>query len=270
MNTTALIVGLAVALLPTDAPRRDATQAGVTMTFVANAGVMLSAGNSKVLIDALFREYDGYPIAADSTRDAIEAARAPFDGVDLVLVTHRHGDHFHPASVARHLESNPGAVLFTSRQVVDSMRKGASSHTVNSQRVLPRTTPPPTRSVQIVNGVVVELLGLPHGGRRHRAVEHLAYIVNIGGRRVLHTGDAELSEETLRPFRLDTARIDVAILPSWIVAEEEGRAVVQRWIRPKQVVAVHLSNDGETDARQLATHMPGVISFWRSLDVRTW
>jgi L-ascorbate metabolism protein UlaG (beta-lactamase superfamily) len=34
--------------------------------------------------------------------------RAPFDGVDVVLVTHRHGDHFHPAAVAAHLRADVG------------------------------------------------------------------------------------------------------------------------------------------------------------------
>ena len=121
-----------------------------------------------------------------------------------------------------------------------------------------------------MNGIVVELIGLAHGGSRHRAVEHLAYIVEIGGRRVLHTGDADLSAETLRAFRLDTARIDVALVPSWFIADDEGRAVVQRWIKPKQVVAIHLPPQGEREARKLSALLPGVVSFWRSLDVRSW
>jgi L-ascorbate metabolism protein UlaG (beta-lactamase superfamily) len=67
---------------------------GVTVTFIANEGVMLSGGGRKVLIDALFERYStGFALADDSTRAALAAARAPFDSVDLLLFTHRHGDH---------------------------------------------------------------------------------------------------------------------------------------------------------------------------------
>src|SRR5687768_7401398 len=81
---------------------------GVTITFLANEGVMLSSGNRKVLIDALFLSYGpGYAVPADSTQRALHNARSPFDLVDLILVTHRHGDHFHPVPAAAHLRTNP-------------------------------------------------------------------------------------------------------------------------------------------------------------------
>src|SRR5687768_3392502 len=75
-----------------------ATSDGVTITFLANEGVMLSAGGKKVLIDGLFLKYQsGFALPADSTQRALQSARPPFDNVDLILATHRHGDHFHPA-----------------------------------------------------------------------------------------------------------------------------------------------------------------------------
>ena len=104
--TAALALGLA-ATLPAAATSAQgpAAQNGVAITFLANEGVMLSSGTTKVLIDGLFVKYEtGFALPADSTRAALEAARAPFDAVDLILVTHHHGDHFHPAPVAAHLQ----------------------------------------------------------------------------------------------------------------------------------------------------------------------
>jgi L-ascorbate metabolism protein UlaG (beta-lactamase superfamily) len=246
----------------------------VTITFLANEGVLLTTAGKAVLIDALFRKYEtGYAVPDDSTRSALERARPPFDRVNLVLVTHRHGDHFHPAPVVSHLVANRGAILLTSAQVIDSLRgRIPVAASGLPARLLARTTAPGSRQRAVVNGIGVELLGLPHGGRRHRAVEHLAYIVELGGRRVLHVGDADLTEATLSPFRLDTARIDVALIPYWAITGREGRRLVEQWIRPKHVVAFHVGEGAEIERapREVQSAMPGAITFTKPLDTRRW
>jgi len=244
---------------------------GLSVTFLANEGVLLSSGGTQVLIDALFVKYgDGYAVPADSTQAALERARPPFDSVDLVLVTHRHGDHFHPAPAAAHLAANRGATLLTSQQVIDSMRHVPGIARL-APRMVARTMAPGTRRRVIVNGLPVELLGLPHGGRRQRHVEHLGYVVELGGRRLLHVGDAELSEATLAPLGLDTSRIDVALLPAWAVTDRGSRQAIERWIRPRQVVAFHLSDGaGGREVREVQDAWRGADVFVRSLEVRSW
>lgn len=245
---------------------------GVTITFLANEGVVLSSSDRQVLIDGLFRHYgDEFHLPADSTRVALERAAGPFRDVDLVLVTHRHGDHFHPASVASHLMANPGALLLTSQQVIDSLRGSLPAGHRLESRLLARTQPPLRKAQETVNGIRVELLGLPHGGRQRNVVEHLGYVVDIGGRRVLHVGDTDISEATFAAFRLDTARIDVALLPDWMVASTEGRRVIERWIKPRHVVAFHVPVDGLTGAADKARRaLPGAMAFTRSLESRTF
>ena len=246
--------------------------AGVSITFLANEGVMLSSGNKKVLIDALFQKYEtGYAVPADSTQAALAAARAPFDGVNLILVTHRHGDHFHPAPVVAHLRANSRATLLTSRQVIDSLRSRIPPKAGLGRRMLARTTVPGARRGEAINEIVVEVLGLPHGGRRHRGVEHLGYIVEMGGRRVLHVGDSDITEAAFAPFRLDTARIDVALLPAWMVTSSEGRRVIERWIRPRQVIAFHVGEGEQQEVtRAVQSAMPGAVTLVRSLETRRW
>src|SRR5688572_24828585 len=115
-------IGLAMSTFVLGAPAHH----GLSLTFLANEGVMLSGDGKKVLIDALFLKYErGYAVAADSTLAALQRARPPFDSIDLVLVTHRHGDHFQPVPVEAHLRANPRATLVTSLQVIDSLRRYA-------------------------------------------------------------------------------------------------------------------------------------------------
>jgi L-ascorbate metabolism protein UlaG (beta-lactamase superfamily) len=263
--TLAAALFLAAFPVPAQTPRQ-----GVTITFLANEGVLLAAQGRKVLIDALFEKYKtGFALPADSTRAALAAARAPFADVDALLFTHYHGDHFQPAPVVAHLRANPRATLVTSSQVIDSLRGRLRANDPITQRMRARTTSPGMRRREVVNGISIELLGLPHGGRP--AVEHLGYIVELGGRRVLHLGDTDFSAETFAPFRLDTLGIDVALIPEWALLHAPSRAVVQRWIRPRQIVAIHVGEgDGVRVERALQRVLPAAVTFSRPLESRTW
>ena len=244
---------------------------GVSITFIANEGVMLSDGRHKVVIDALFERYESFPIAHDTIQRALASARAPFDSLDLILVTHHHGDHFHPAPVVSHLMANPRSRLVASSHVIDSLRSRVTRGAPVNSRILSRTTPPGQRRREVINGIPVEILGIAHGGRRPSEVEHLGFIVDIGGRRVLHIGDVGGSEADFAPLRLDTARIDVALVPMWMVTEPSGRATIDKWIRPRQTVAIHLAEGAPERQMRVATAaMPGTTAFLRSMETRRW
>ncbi|HUQ81483.1 MAG TPA: MBL fold metallo-hydrolase [Gemmatimonadaceae bacterium] len=271
----ALLLSLTPALgIAQTPPARAATVAdSLTITFLANEGVMLASGGKKVLIDGLFLKYKtGFATPADSTQRALQQAQPPFDGVDVILATHQHGDHFHPVPVAAHLRANRRATFLTAQQVIDSLRKHAPARELPASRFIARTSADGTRRRDIVNGVVVETLGIPHGGGwRSRGLEHVAYIVELGGKRILHVGDASFSDEALAPFHLDTARIDVALVPAWLVTDEDGRQLVERWIRPRQVVGIHVMEGDEQHAdAALRAALPGAFTFTRSLEQRRW
>ncbi|HET9439198.1 MAG TPA: MBL fold metallo-hydrolase [Longimicrobiales bacterium] len=258
---------LCLAAVPTYPQERHA---GVTVTFLANEGVLLTAGGRKVLIDALFEKYKtGFALPADSTRSALAGARAPFNDVDAVLFTHYHGDHFHPAPVAAHMRANARATLLTSQQVIDSLHGRLSAGEPIANRFRARSMAPGAKRREIVNGIRIDVLGLPHGGRPD--VQHLGFIVELGGRRVLHLGDADFNAQTFAALRLDTMRIDVALVPEWALLDGQSRQIVQRWIRPRQIVAIHvMEGQQERVARAVRRVLPSATTFTRSLETRTW
>ena len=241
---------------------------GVTITYLASEGVLISDGTRKVLIDALFERYGPeYATPHDSTQRALAGAQGMFRDVDVILVTHRHGDHFHPRPMRAHLLANSRATLATSSQVIDSLSVIGA---VPAKQILRRTMLPGARLRETVNGVSIEYLGIPHtGGSRHGHVEHLGYIVELGGRRILHLGDAGTIDSAFQRLRLDTARIDVALVPSWFTTE--ARELIGRWIKPKQVVAIHMG-EGDTvrGPARVREAMPGADVFSRSLETRRW
>ena len=264
-----LLALLASAGVPSQT-QAQARQPGVTVTFLANEGVLLAAGGRKVLIDALFEKYKtGFALPADSTRAALAAARAPFNDVDAVLFTHYHGDHFHPAPLAAHMRANPRAILLASGQVIDSLQGRLSAGDPSSDRFRARSLARGAKQREVVNGISIDVLGLPHGGRQD--VQHLGFIVELGGRRVLHLGDADFNAQTFAALRLDTMRIDVALVPDWALLDEQSRQIVQRWIRPRQIVAIHvMDGEGARVAGAVRRVLPRAVTFARPLETRTW
>lgn len=267
MRRHLIVVGLLLG--PVAAAQTPAARpaAGLELTYLANEGVLLSSGDRQVILDGLFRFYrDAFPLAPDSVRAALEHARPPFDGIDLVLVTHRHGDHFHPTDVARHLEANSDAILLTSAQVIDSLRGSLTDPARTAGRLRAPVVAAGGRHREVVNGITVDLLGIPHGPTR-QLPDHRVYLVELGGVRVLHLGDADLAPERYAAFRLDTARIDVALVPQWMLLSDEGRRTIERHIRPRQVVAFHFPADGaERVAERVRRAWPGAIALLRPLE----
>jgi hypothetical protein len=80
-----------------------------------------------------------------------------------------------------------------------------------------------------------------------------------------------VSEANFAPFRLDTARIDVALIPNWVVTNDEGRRVIERWIHPRQVVAFHVgTDDADRASGDVRSVMPNAVTFARSLETHRW
>jgi L-ascorbate metabolism protein UlaG (beta-lactamase superfamily) len=240
----------------------------LTLTYLANEGVVLSAGGRQVIIDGLFRFYGrDFAVAPDSVRAALEAARPPYDGIDLLLVTHRHGDHFHPVSVASHLAANSNAHLLTSGQVIDSLRGSLREPHRVVGRIHRQRVAAHTKHRDTINGITVESLGLIHNP--HQGIEHLGYVVELGGYRVLHIGDADL--EPNRYQALELGRIDVALVHSWMVTTASGKRVLEEIIRPKHVVVFHLSEtDRDRTAARVQSALPNAVTLMRPLHQLTF
>ncbi|MDH3746431.1 MAG: MBL fold metallo-hydrolase [Acidobacteriota bacterium] len=209
---------------------------GVKITYLANEGFLLVSGEQKVLIDALFPGITHYSAVPEPTRSRLESAKPPFDGVDLVLATHFHDDHFGAREVARHLAAS-GAVFLSTPQVAELLRPKLTGRAANIWAHFPEEG---ERTTVSHAGIDVTILNLHHGRDRNPPVENLGFLLELGGLRILHIGDTEVSKNDIRPYRLNEAQIDVALVPSWFLAEPQWQGVVEE-IQPARVVAMHLA-----------------------------
>ncbi len=255
-----------------DAQNETPQTASLEIQYIANEGVLLSSKKKRVLIDGLHRRYgDAYAFLPDAEREKIEKARAPFQNIDLILVSHYHGDHFHPESVGSYLTSDPKTIFASSPQVVEELSTKFSSFAAIKDRVTPLAYELKSRKPMKLAGIDVEVLGVGHGSGRHAAIQNLGHVVSIGGKKVLHIGDADISTEIFDAFDLETRGIDIAVLPFWFLTAKTGRELVERHIRPKHIIATHITPSEANDVeKQVKQHYPKADVFNTMLEKRSF
>jgi L-ascorbate metabolism protein UlaG (beta-lactamase superfamily) len=208
----------------------------LTVEYLANEGVLISHGETQILVDALFGDgLPEYPTAPTAVRDSLERALGRFGVIDIVLVSHVHRDHFNAQSLARHLRANPGARVAGSTQVRDSLRLLASwSDSGRTTAIRPDPSRPYTFRI---GDLTLEAHGIPHPPSRNEPVEHLVWVISIGGVRVMHAGD---SSPTMAELEAAAGTgVDLFLAPSWILGGARGAERIAA-TRASQVAAIHL------------------------------
>jgi len=245
-----------ITLLPW-APLRAQT-GEVSLTYLANMGVLVERGDTRIVIDGLhrggLREYAAVPPAL---LDPLEQARTPFPALTLALTTHRHLDHFDAASVAARLAADTGVVYVAAGETVDSLY---------ARTLLPRSHPrvraavPPEQGETRLGfpGLELSVLDLPHNPTPSRRVANVGFLLDLGGFRILHVGDADPARERFDPHRLSQRAVDVAIVPFWYLTGEDD--AVRTSIGARVWVATHIPPaDTASVRRQVLARMPDAL-----------
>ncbi len=241
------------------------------ITYIANEGFLVETGSRKILIDAIFDDetisYSHVPDAATLAR--MRSAQAPFDGLDLILVTHSHRDHFSSGPMLDHLRANPEAVLIAPPQAVSMLR--AADPDLDRLGAQVREIP-----LELFDSAELEVAGIrvlairfrhsaymetdPETGKlrdRHATVENLIYLIEADGVKLMHVGDATLDQnlEYLERDHHLSGPFDVAFL-EYFDWSEETRELLDRWVRPERIVFMHLPTDAEK-IEALDAHLSG-------------
>lgn len=268
-------------LLPVNSPASVTASSQLEVHYLANEGFLIAGGGKRVLIDALFRQgVSGYAKPSAELREKTERARAPFDGVDLVLATHFHADHFDPLAVVSHLAHNREALFVSTGQAVEKMKasEGIEASVIDRVRGL---RPGEGERIRIAHrGVNLQVLNIHHG--RNRPIENLGFIVEIGGKKILHIGDSEASAVDFQVYNLAADRIDIAFLPYWYFLSDGFKRAVREAIKPARIVLMHIPPSSERDAdlerrggrekvfAAILSEFPQAVFFEREMERKTF
>ncbi|MCP4045633.1 MAG: MBL fold metallo-hydrolase [Gammaproteobacteria bacterium] len=228
------------------APNSEPTSA--TAQYMANEGLMVVQGETKVVFDPLFRNgYGQYQLLPKAMEEALFAGEPPFDGIDAVFISHHHGDHFSPKDILRLLKAQPGIHLYAPIQAVNGMRKVADTQ---DKRVFERVTAvelaykdaPVTLKME---GLIIEAVRIPHAGwpNGRLDVENISWRVTLNeATTVVHMGDADPNDVH---FERDVTYWDkrhthMAFPPYWFFSSTVGNGILKNRIKPDHSVGVHV------------------------------
>jgi L-ascorbate metabolism protein UlaG (beta-lactamase superfamily) len=222
-----------------------------TAQYLANAAVLVTNSETKVVFDPLFRnDFGSYERVPEAMEDALFAGAPPFDGLDAVFISHYHEDHFSAIDVLRLLETRTDLRLYAPTQAVAGMREIASARLdavidrVNAIALQYRDAP-----VSLEHGpLFIEAVRVPHAGwpARQQQVENIAFRVTLDAETtVVHLGDADASDAHFAPDGgyWSRRRTDAAFPPYWFFLSEAGRQVLERRIAPTRSIGMHVPAD---------------------------
>lgn len=215
-------------------------QADVTITRLANAGVIISDGQHRVMIDGMVVEpyavYGGLP--ADAIAD-YSSANGDFAGIELALVSHRHHEHNQPAFACTFLQASRATELYASEQVIGLVREFCRELAANSRRV--HVIDPQYGLPEVIerDGVRVSVFPLSHGAKYAR-IDNYGHLVEIGGMKVLHVGDAAMEPADFEKAGLAEIKLDVALVPIGFFQPGPGIEIIQRFMNAPVKIAVHI------------------------------
>ena len=209
----------------------------VELTFIANEGVMIHQGETRVLIDALtWNSYDGtYALASDEARTAMINGLPPFDGIDALLFTHIHGDHSDASAAVEFLAGNPDAKVAASVQITAAM---AAAPGGSDPDIAGRIVTVPLSADRVGPEAILQLPAVEGAWLFHReGVDNITWHLEIGGVSVLHLGD---TQPQLADFSTwDGVAFDVILYPYWFALMPRGQAFLAS--RPEaRAIAFHI------------------------------
>lgn len=192
------------------------------VTLIANAGLMIECGGKKVLIDPL---HDQKTPTFSSVTPAIaeRVLTAPeFAEPDIIIVTHKHPDHYSYALMEKELARYPRAELFA--PFADFPR----THVLTGDRMEAEAA-----------GVKLHFARFEHEGQRYKNVSNYAVILAFDGWRVLDVADTKTGSEALADWAAE-GHTDLAVLMFPWYMLHLARNEVDAVIRPDHIVLTHI------------------------------
>ena len=216
-----------------------------TATYLGNEAVLVTGTKSKVLFDPFFHNNFGqYQLVPEDIRSAIMQGNAPYDDIDVIVISHAHGDHFAADDVLAYLLAFPNTKLVAPQQAVDALTELKNSQAIMPQVLSVKLALGDKPTQILVGDITIQAVRIPHAGWPGRAnVENLVFRVALDDDlTVMHMGDADANDNHFLPYKTFwQERIsDTAFPPYWFFSSAEGNDILEIIINAREHIGVHV------------------------------
>lgn len=218
-------------------------------TYLANAAVLISNAETKVLFDPFFHKNFGiYQMVKKQTQQAIFAGLPPFDNLTAIVISHAHDDHFSAADVFDYLNLYPSTKLIGPKQAIDEIMQLPNAKSIAQQLVsVELALREPAKQLQVAK-LTIEVVRIPHAGWPARAnIENMVFRVTLNSAKqkaitIMHMGDADPDDDhyLVHKQHWQSRASDTAFLPYWFYFSAEGNDILTEVLNVNRNIGVHV------------------------------
>ena len=210
-------LGLIAFMLSTslNSAAHESDKHSASATYLANEGVMISSGDTKVLFDPFFHnDYGTYQLVPETILAAIKQNKAPYNNIDMVFISHAHGDHFAAQDMLDYMLAYPDVKLIAPQQAVDEMKKLDSFESQEAE----------------LNARITAI----NLNYKDKPLSFKVDKVNVD--------DADPNDSHFRPLSAywQAQETDIAFPPYWFFLSREGNYILDYRINAKRSIGVHV------------------------------
>lgn len=214
-------------------------------TYLGNEAIMVENGDNKILFDPFFHNsYNHYQLVPEEIRKALFNNKAPYDNIDVIFISHAHGDHFAADDMLKYLLKFPKIKLIAPKQAIDKLMALEKSQSVKDQTIaiqLNRGDKPKT--IQL-DKLLIEAVRIPHAGWPGRAdISNLVFRVTLDKDvTIMHMGDADPNDTHFKPYKdyWQKNLTNTAFPPYWFFTSEDGQIILDERINAEKTIGVHV------------------------------
>ena len=215
------------------------------VTYLGNEGLMVQRGAHKILFDPFFHnDFGFYQKVPDAIKQALMNNEAPYDDVNVLIISHAHGDHFAADEVLTYLQRYPKRTLVAPQQAIDQLNALRGADSVQNQLVPVALAFGQAPWSGEIDGLYLDAVRIPHAGWPGRKdVQNLVFRVRLAAdATVMHMGDADPNVEHYLPFtgHWQAVRTDTAFPPYWFFRSLQGRDILNEYINADTHIGVHV------------------------------
>ncbi|MCJ8270220.1 MAG: MBL fold metallo-hydrolase [Psychrosphaera sp.] len=242
-------------------------------TYLGNEGVMITGNGKKILFDPFFHnDYGYYQLVPERIRQAMFKGEKPYDNIDVVFISHAHGDHFSAVDLRQFMQAQPQVKLVAPKQAVDKLAE------LNlTKNLMKRVTAVTLKYGEkpwfyTIDDLLVEAVRIPHSGWPGRAeVENIVFRVTFNSPNdkkaaadkltIMHMGDADANDSHYIPYQTFWQHrvTNTAFPPYWFFLSEQGNAILDKRINAKQAIGLHVPVKVPPELKATGKHFFSVV-----------
>jgi len=212
------------------------------LTALANAGLILSCGEDKLMIDGLSHDPSGnFSNLPEHLLAALFLGeKPPFCGIRHLIHTHDHPDHFSAEHIRRFCQTHPVQWLTLPRQT--AVRFGDTLPVCAIELCAPQWGD--TVLLPDIGAMKLTALRTRHAGEHFRDSEHYSLLVEAPGHRLLLLADSDYDAGAFERILQDRP-VDTVVVNPLYINSTAGRSLLLETIRPAQILVYHIPLAGE-------------------------